>query len=347
MTKTKLMYCVALAILVTGCSSGDDDDDYETQPEVTTPTDPNAGDPGFDPGTDTPAPEDPAPVDPTEPPADGDPVTDPVSPPTAGPTPAAPSIGCGAPAPKTGTRTITVGGNDRSYMLDLPTGYDPEKAYPVVFSFHGRGDELKEKANNYQATNGVVEAMGDAAIVVHPKGMPVPSAAEYPERHSWETVGSRDVDFFDAMYEELRGEACVDENRVFTTGMSMGGLFAARLACERGDVVRAFSAVAAAAPQKSASECVGRAAAWAAHDPEDGLIPYDDGLALRQYWLDANMCGEETRQLENGCVEYTNCDAGYPVRWCEYSLAEQPYSRNHEWPGFAASESAKFFQSLD
>ncbi|QJD58056.1 hypothetical protein HG264_03605 [Pseudomonas sp. gcc21] len=350
MTKYKLLYCVALAILATGCSSGDDDDDYETAPDVITEPEPGA-DPGTDPGTNAgtepPVTGDPAPADPVDPPPADDPIAEPPPPPTAGPTPAAPSIGCGGPAPQAGSRTIAVGGDDRRYILDLPTGYDPEKAYPVVFSFHGRGDELKGKDNNYKATNGIVETMGEAAIVVHPQGMPVPSAAEYPERRSWETVGSRDVAFFDAMYEELRGEACVDENRVFTMGMSMGGLFASRLACERGDVVRAFSAVASAPPQKSASECVGRAAAWAAHDPQDKLIPYTDGLAQRQYWVDANMCGEETRQLENGCVEYTNCDTGYPVRWCEYSLAEQPNSRNHEWPGFAASQSAAFFQSLD
>ena len=349
MTKYKLLYCVALAILATGCSSGDDHDDYEVAPDVITEPDPGAGDPGAGPGEEPPV-DDPAPVDPVnpaDPPPVDNPIADPAPPPIAGPTPAAPSVGCGAPAPQGGTRSIVVGSDTRRYILDLPAGYNPEKAYPLVFSFHGRGDEQKAAGNNYKATNGVVETMGQAAIVVHPRGMPVPTAAEYPERHSWETVGTRDVAFFDAMYEELRGAACVDENRVFTTGMSMGGLFASRLACERGDVVRAFSAVASAPPQKSASECVGRAAAWAAHDPQDKLIPFTDGLAQREYWLDANMCGEETRQLENGCVEYTNCDSGYPVRWCEYSLAQQPNSRNHEWPGFAASESWKFFNSLD
>lgn len=330
MTKTNLACWMALALMTTGCGGGGGGG---SDTPVDTPTDP--------PPVEDPPATDPPPID--EPPADEPPVGDP--PPGGGAASRpAPSVGCGGPAPKAGTRTITVAGSDRQYILDFPANYDADKAYPLVFSFHGRG----RTATDFRNSNELKATVGDAVILVHPQGVPDRSSSVEPERDSWERTGSRDIAFFDAIHNELTTEACVDENRVFTTGMSMGGFFAARLACERGDVVRAFASAAAGPPLKSATECVGRAAAWTAHDPQDQLINYTtNGLALRDYWLDANVCGEETRQLSNGCVEYTNCDAGYPVRWCEYSQADQPYSNHHEWPIFAPREAADFFLTLD
>ncbi|QJD58055.1 hypothetical protein HG264_03600 [Pseudomonas sp. gcc21] len=337
MTKTNLACWMALALMTTGCGGGGGGGSDTPDTPVDTPTDTPADPP---PVEDPPA-TDPPPID--EPPAEEPPVSDPPAGGGAVSQPA-PSIGCGGPAPKAGARTISVAGIDRQYILDLPTGYDASKAYPLVFSFHGRGRE----AGEYRDSNSLKETVGDAVILVHPQGVPDPSAPVEPGRDSWERTGDRDIAFFDAIHNELTSEACVDEDRVFTTGMSMGGFFAARLACERGDVVRAFASAAAGPPLKSATECVGRAAAWTAHDPQDELIDYTtDGLALRDYWLDANVCGEETRQLSDGCVEYTNCDAGYPARWCQYSQADKPYSNHHEWPSFAPRAAADFFLALD
>ncbi|QIB52002.1 PHB depolymerase family esterase [Pseudomonas sp. OIL-1] len=340
MTKMNLACWMALAVMTTGCGGGGgggSDAPPDTPPED--PGTPVEEPPTSEPPIDEPPATDPPPVD--EPPAE-DPGDNP--PPGGGVSQPTPSIGCGGPVPETGNRSIAVTGGTRQYILDLPTGYDADKAYPLVFSFHGRG----RTASDFRTSSNLRETMGDAVILVHPQGVPDPGAPVEPERDSWERTGDRDIAFFDDLYDQLTSEACVDQSRVFTTGMSMGGFFAARLACERGDVVRAFASAAAGPPLKSATECVGRAAAWTAHDPQDELIDYtSDGLALRDYWLDANVCGEETRQLSNGCVEYTNCDAGYPVRWCQYSQADKPYSSHHEWPSFAPREAADFFLALD
>ncbi len=340
MTKTNLVCWMALALMTTGCGGGGGGG--SDAPPDTPVEEPPATEP---PPIDEPPATDPPPIDEppaTDPPAEEPPVSNP--PPGGAVSRPAPSLGCGGPAPKSGTRTITLAGTDRQYLLDLPTGYDANTAYPLLFSFHGRGRTAVE----FRGSNELKETLGDAVIMVHPQGLPDPTAPVEPERASWERAGDRDIDFFDAMHTELTTEACVDENRMFTTGMSMGGFFAARLACERGDVVRAFASAAAGPPLKSNSECVGRAAAWTAHDPQDQLIDYTtEGLALRDYWLDANVCGEETRPLSNGCVEYTNCDAGYPVRWCQYSQADKPYSNHHEWPSFAPQEAGDFFLTLE
>lgn len=271
---------------------------------------------------------------------------EPENPPSSGPDTQG-SLGCSQPSPGSGTRTLVVGGIERSYIIDLPPGYDPEQPYPMVFGFHGRcGTAENFRSRSYGDLD---SAMGDDAVLVYPQGIPDPNAEVQPERSNWERSGPRDLAFFDAMLEAITGDTCIDEARVFVTGMSMGGYFSARLACERGDVLRAFAAAAAGPPLVPASACAGRAAAWTAHDPQDELISYEDeGLPLRDYWLAANVCGNETRTLASGnCVEYTNCDVGFPVRWCEYDQTLNPWSNHHEWPEFAAREAWEFFRGLD
>ena len=335
MSKTNLACWIALAMLTTGCGGGGGggtDAPPETPPDPVIPPD-RPDEPIGDPAIGDP------PVN--EPPGTEMPPVDELS---AGGAGHNPPPGCGRPAPKTGDRNIAVADSTRQYILDLPTGYDPNKAYPLVFSFHGRG----RTASDFRTSSNLGEAMGDDVVLVHPQGLPDPSSPVEPERRSWERTGDRDIAFFDDLYNELTSEVCIDEDRVFTTGMSMGGFFAARLACERGEVLRAFASAAAGPPLKSYSLCEGSAAAWTAHDPQDQLIDYTTaGLALRDYWLDANVCGQETRQLSNGCVEYTNCNEGNPVRWCQYSQADKPYSSHHEWPSFAPEAVADFFLTLD
>ena len=110
--------------------------------------------------------------------------------------------------------------------------------------------------------------------------------------------------------------------------------------------VRAFAAAGAGAPVIDPAMCENMSAAWLAHDPEDTAIDYEDaGLALRDYWLDVNMCGPETRPIasEGDCVEYTNCAVDYPVQWCAYSQG----SNHHQWPNFAPREVWDFFLSLE
>ena len=37
------------------------------------------------------------------------------------------------------TRTLTVGGRERTYLVHVPKSYDGSKPFPVVLAFHGGG----------------------------------------------------------------------------------------------------------------------------------------------------------------------------------------------------------------
>src|SRR5690606_21829191 len=79
---------------------------------------------------------------------EGSPPEDNTTPPDAAESPDTPigemdvdtSSGCsGAASPPDGPQTMDVDGTQRSYIVVLPEGYDPETPYPLIFAFHGLG----------------------------------------------------------------------------------------------------------------------------------------------------------------------------------------------------------------
>jgi predicted peptidase len=107
------------------------------------------------------------------------------------------------------TKTLSVKVN---YLLFLPTGYDAkaEKRWPMILFLHGAG----ERGTNIWkvATHGPVKHVtGDSEfpfIVVSP---------QCPEQQVW----SKDVLL--ALLDETTAKYAVDTNRIYLTGLSMGG----------------------------------------------------------------------------------------------------------------------------
>ena len=57
--------------------------------------------------------------------------------------------------------------------------------------------------------------------------------------------GKDDLAFVDELLDLLIGDYCADDNRVYATGMSGGGIFASRLVCDMSDRIAAAVSVAA------------------------------------------------------------------------------------------------------
>ena len=77
-----------------------------------------------------------------------------------------PSAGCGKTTTQTLNQwvagTLTVSGSSRTTAVRLPTGYDPNRAYPVIVLLHGCGSGT----NNVPMEN----ATGSNAILVRGTG---------------------------------------------------------------------------------------------------------------------------------------------------------------------------------
>jgi poly(3-hydroxybutyrate) depolymerase len=241
-----------------------------------------------------------------------------------------PSAGCGALAlVSSGEGSIEVEGVTRSYLLDVPSGYDGTTPLPIVFAFHGATTSGELFRSRFYGN--LPSTMSDAAILVHPDALGDPTA--------WDN--QVDVPFFDALLASLEATACVDQARVFATGHSSGGFFTNTLGCQRGDVLRAIAPVSAGGPFAfGANGCRGEVAVWLAHAENDETVSFDLGVASRDRWLEANGCSEMSAAVEPApCLEYAGCSSGLPVRWCVYD-------DGHNWPEFGPEGIWGFFSSL-
>lgn len=254
----------------------------------------------------------------------------------AAPLPIVKSSGCGAAAPATGERTISINAEDEAFIVSLPSNYDPNTAYPLGFAFHGFGRTHAECRNGDCA--GFQTVMGEEAVLVYMK-----STGEGWEQNE---VREQNVDFFETLLDTLIAEACIDESRIFVAGTSSGAHFTNVLACRFGDRLLAVAPVAGYLPESDG--CVGRVAAVPIHGIDDPHVTFDSGETARDFYVERNNCTTTTvpdlagvhQQIRNSrdammtdyaCVDYQGCDADLPVRWCEHS--EGGYDNStHGWP---------------
>ncbi len=143
------------------------------------------------------------------------------------------------------TRTLTVGGLERSYIVHVPKSYDGAKACPVVLVYHGGGSNAEQMVR-FCGLNDKADEAG--FIAVYPDGTGLihrlltfngGNCCGYAMRRKID-----DVAFTKAVLDDLAKVVRVDEKRIFATGMSNGAIMAYLLAAELSDRIAAIAPVA-------------------------------------------------------------------------------------------------------
>ena len=130
-----------------------------------------------------------------------------------------------------------VDGVTREAIVYAPAS-PPAEGSPLVLSFHGFGDNMQ----NFQYTN--IHVAWPDAVVVYFQGL---------ERRrgllGWQVEpggnGDRDLELVDVALRSLRETYSIDDDRIYATGYSNGGMFTYLLWAERPDVFAAYAPVAA------------------------------------------------------------------------------------------------------
>lgn len=242
------------------------------------------------------------------------------------------SLGCGLPAPTSKLTFSMVNGVRQEYILDVPSSYDPSKPLALTFAWHGRTNSNSRVRTYYK----VYEAAKGQTIMVYPAGT-----------GPWNL--DRDVAIFDHLLGELSSIYCVDMDRIYMVGHSLGAWFTNSLSCIRGDKIRASGSLGGGTSQRG---CSGPVAAITMHNPDDRLSSFAQGIQARDLHLQQNQCSEATASYPSpdqaNCVQYTQCAPDAPVVWCphteDYSFG---YYYPHGWPKWTGSEIWDFFESLD
>jgi len=253
------------------------------------------------------------------------------------------SMGCGnASPPADGMQTMDVDGTEREFIVAVPDDYDPNTKYKLVFAWHGLGGMASQIASGF-GRGGYYglesRAMGSTIFVA---GQGLPTSNSVGSGPGWDNMGGRDVAFTAAMLEWLRTNYCIDNDRIFSVGMSYGGIMSNTVGCALGDDFRAIAPMAGMGPRAfgGGSPCTGQVAVWITHGNTDTVVQYSSGEASRDYWAGANNCETTTMPAgDNGCVAYDGCDDGHPVVWCEFD-------GGHTVPTFASEEVWAFFSQF-
>ena len=272
-----------------------------------------------------------------------------------------PSVDCASVPTGVSELVLDAGGAEHDVRVYVPTTYDGRSEPPLVVSFHGFGSNGQQQA----ALTGYEDlAEEEGFIVAHPTA--VPASTDEAGRNSWELAdvddpAKDDLAFTDVLLDLLIEEYCVDETRVYATGMSGGGLFTSRLVCDLSDRIAAASSVAGLAYSESCDPA--RPVPFMAiHGTEDDRVPFDGDLtgtwfeneAFAQVLFSEPLpdqfaqlartmgCEPEGERVQQStdivATTYTGCDDDVPL------VLYEVVGGGHAWPSSPLAELLTGFQ---
>ncbi|HET9955098.1 MAG TPA: Ricin and poly(3-hydroxybutyrate) depolymerase fusion [Polyangiaceae bacterium] len=263
---------------------------------------------------------------------------------SGGAAPGTRSAGCGKTTTlMNGRASIDVSGTAREYILALPTGYDPSRAYRLIFGWHPLGGSAQQVASG--GYYGLKTLAGDQAIFVAPEGLPFSGS-----NLGWGNDNGRDLAFLQAMLDRFRGELCIDEGRIFSTGFSFGGMMSFAVGCSSMSMMRAIAPMAGNSMVSGCQSGDRPVALMGFHGVDDTVVLISGGRTARDVFVKRNGCSSETMPVEPSwcgglkdnykpcsCVSYQGCKEGYPVIWCEYKAGHMaaPSSGATLWEFFS------------
>jgi poly(3-hydroxybutyrate) depolymerase len=235
------------------------------------------------------------------------------------------TAGCGkAPTLASGTRSIQSGGQNRSYILRVPDGYDRNRPYKLIFAFHWLNGTASNVATGGSAGAvwayyGQQQLSNNTAILVAPQGID----------NGWANTGGRDLTLVDDLTRLIEGDLCVDTSQLFALGWSYGGAMSYAVACARPTIFRAVAVLSGA----NLSGCSGGTqpvAYLGIHGTHDSVLNISQGRSLRDTFVRNNGCTAQNPpepgqgSLTHIVTAYSGCRAGYPVKWAAFDGDHTP-----------------------
>jgi polyhydroxybutyrate depolymerase len=241
-------------------------------------------------------------------------------------------------------------GLTRSALVCCPSPQDQDQRLPLLLVFHGGGGNARGVARSSKMH---ILAREEGFILAYPNGTPrTPkgkkrtwNAGSNPPQGRAELDGVDDIGFIGKLLDELCQRYPVDTSRIYAAGMSKGGMFTYRLACEMSHRIAAIATVAAT---QTYADCrpAEPVSVLHIHGTNDQAVPFSGGRGI--YTANGTsyppvMNGLEKWARTNGCTlkesapqrvapdttrhRFGTGPSGAEVVWC---LVD---NGGHAWPG--------------
>ena len=199
------------------------------------------------------------------------------------------------PSPGLVQRSFTQGAHHREYTVALPASFNPFRSYPIVLGFGGYTDT----ADSFRGYAGLEGATGGEAIVVYAQGV---NNAWAGAPYSTTTL-AEDIEYTRFAVNDVAANFSGDAGRVYATGLSNGGGFAAALSCHAPELVDAVASVAGAYYDPTVTGCsyAAQVPTLLMHGTADGLVAYEGGYRHNAHYMgvESALAGFAAR---NGCT---------------------------------------------
>lgn len=248
------------------------------------------------------------------------------------------------------TKQLVVNNTNREYIIYVPENFTGTSSLPLLLSFHGLSSNMNF---NYDYTNFSELAERENFIVVHPNGI--------DNRWTVSATNNPDIDFIEALLDQLENDYNIASNRIYSTGMSNGGNFSFTLACGLNDRIAAIASVTGLMLQMAIGDCIPSRplAVLHIHGTEDLIANYAFVQGGLDFWTDHNNTNDfpiisDIPNIDSGDgstvkrFEYLNGNSNVEVQHLKIT------GGGHEWLGFsgnmdinASDEVWNFVKSFD
>jgi len=243
-----------------------------------------------------------------------------------------PAIMCSENPIAAGDMTVMLQSNgmERSYVLHVPASLDLTQPAPLVLNYHGLTSNAAQQVA-FSNLNALADTEG--FIVAYPEGInnsfnagSCCSAFASPPHMEDDGAFTREI------IADISTKLCVDDRRIYSTGMSNGGYMSEYNACVNADVFAAVAPVSAMGFQQPDCNPSRPIPMIAFNGTADTLVTYDGSNTSVDAWLTRNGCNGDPVRTDYGtsfCDTWTDCDADAEITHCTLT------GMGHCWPGAA------------
>jgi len=220
------------------------------------------------------------------------------------------------------------------YELYVPSTYDESEEYPLVYVLHGAGQRnqsLDMVLKRYQSATTWAkdsEAGINECIVISPQIVPADGNGWTKFMIPYDGVGEVEnvYEFQDwsvaahNLLQEVKAEYSVDEDRIYATGLSMGGFGSFAVAVAYPDEFAAIVPVCGGLDPEKAEVLKDKVAIWLYHAKDDPAVPYDLYGATTMAALDKAGVEYTATIYEAGEIFYPNAHFAWTPAYADKEM---------------------------